>query len=72
MTLIDSNEKEIQKNIMVHGSVVTSFEVYKDFGIYGHGVYESTMNEFVGCHSVKILGKLNDFFWLNLVYWFNY
>ncbi|KAJ1364387.1 hypothetical protein KIN20_024476 [Parelaphostrongylus tenuis] len=46
----------IQKEIMRHGPVEVSFEVYADFEHYSSGIYKYTAGDYLGGHAVKMLG----------------
>jgi len=43
-------------DIMAHGSIEASFDVYQDFLTYTSGVYVHTTGQLLGGHAVKILG----------------
>ena len=49
-------EREIQLDIMTHGPVTASFQVYSDFYGYSRGVYQHAGGEYVGAHSVRLVG----------------
>ncbi|VDM55547.1 unnamed protein product [Angiostrongylus costaricensis] len=46
----------IQKEIMLHGPVEASFEVYGDFVHYSSGIYRLTGGDILGGHAVKMIG----------------
>uniref|UniRef100_A0A7I5E595 Pept_C1 domain-containing protein n=1 Tax=Haemonchus contortus TaxID=6289 RepID=A0A7I5E595_HAECO len=48
--------KAIQREVLEHGPVVVSFEVYEDFGHYKSGIYKHTAGEIRGHHAVKLIG----------------
>nr|ABA53863.1 cathepsin B-like cysteine protease 1 [Parelaphostrongylus tenuis] len=46
----------IQQEIMNHGPVEVTFDVYEDFEHYSSGIYKHMAGEYVGVHAVKMLG----------------
>ncbi|XP_022169080.1 cathepsin B-like cysteine proteinase 4 [Myzus persicae] len=47
----------IQKDVMTHGPIEASFDVYDDFPSYKSGVYVKTENaSYLGGHAVKLIG----------------
>ncbi|CAJ0594838.1 unnamed protein product [Cylicocyclus nassatus] len=56
---VDTDEEEIQKEIMTRGPVQATFIVYADFGIYKSGIYKRVLdrkNKRLAPHTVKIIG----------------
>lgn len=53
---VRNNETEIRKELMVHGPVVASLNVYSDFLTYKKGVYQHIVGEKLGRHVVRIIG----------------
>jgi len=53
---IKKDVKQIQKELMKNGPVVTYFTVYEDFNSYKSGVYQHVMGIKLGLHAVRILG----------------
>lgn len=53
---VSSIPSQIQTEIMTHGPVEASFDVYADFVNYKSGVYEHTTGSYLGGHAIKILG----------------
>jgi len=61
-----SGEYEMMKEVMENGPVTVSFSVYRDFYYYLKGVYKHVAGDFIGVHSVRLIGwgEEND-----LKYW---
>ncbi|KAK6731321.1 hypothetical protein RB195_007658 [Necator americanus] len=53
---VPSDEKSIRREIMKFGPVQASYFVFEDFQYYKNGIYEHTEGDFVGGHSIKIIG----------------
>ncbi|TNN21126.1 Cathepsin B-like cysteine proteinase isoform 1 [Schistosoma japonicum] len=51
-----SNEKAIQKEIMMNGPVEAAFDVYEDFLNYKSGIYRHVTGSIVGGHAIRIIG----------------
>eukprot|EP00596_Hydrurales_sp_CCMP1899_P000929 CAMPEP_0119034120 /NCGR_PEP_ID=MMETSP1177-20130426/1158_1 /TAXON_ID=2985 /ORGANISM="Ochromonas sp, Strain CCMP1899" /LENGTH=313 /DNA_ID=CAMNT_0006991361 /DNA_START=197 /DNA_END=1138 /DNA_ORIENTATION=- len=49
-------EVNIQKELMEHGTLSVSFNVYEDFELYKSGVYHHVTGAFLGGHAVKLIG----------------
>ena len=49
-------KKNIKKEIIVNGPVVTSFKFYADFLYYTDGYYEHVAGEYIGSHEAVIIG----------------
>ncbi|VDO29496.1 unnamed protein product [Haemonchus placei] len=54
--ILDTDEKAIQKEIMINGPVQAAFTVYEDFSFYKKGIYVHTGGKETGGHAVKIIG----------------
>lgn len=48
--------ESIQKELMTHGPLEVSFEVYTDFLTYAGGVYVHQGGHLGGGHAVKLIG----------------
>lgn len=69
---VNSNEADIQTEIMTHGPVEAAFQVYEDFPTYKSGVYQHTTGGFLGGHAIKIIGwgvENNSPYWLVVNSW---
>ncbi|CAD5229187.1 unnamed protein product [Bursaphelenchus okinawaensis] len=53
---VDSNVEAIQKELMAHGPLEVSFEVYTDFLTYAGGVYVHQGGHLGGGHAVRLVG----------------
>ncbi|RZC37478.1 Peptidase C1 and/or Propeptide C1 domain containing protein, partial [Asbolus verrucosus] len=53
---VDANAHQIQAEILTNGPVEANFLVYEDFYSYQTGVYQHVYGEYMGGHSVKIVG----------------
>lgn len=51
-----TNAEHIQRDILQHGPVEASFNVYEDFVSYKSGVYSYTQGDLLGGHAVRIVG----------------
>ncbi|XP_056633421.1 cathepsin B-like [Diorhabda sublineata] len=51
-----NNAEDIQREILQHGPVEATFNVYEDFLSYKSGVYSYTMGSLIGGHAVRIVG----------------
>nr|BAN20144.1 cathepsin B [Riptortus pedestris] len=54
--MLDNNVKEIQKEILTHGPLVTGFQLYEDFVTYKSGVYQHVAGKLLGRHGVRVIG----------------
>jgi cathepsin B len=64
---VSSSVAAIQTEIMNHGPVEGSFEVYEDFLTYKSGVYQHVSGQYLGGHAIKVLGwgvENNKPYWL--------
>lgn len=55
-TTQSSTIREIQENIVKHGSMVMTFSVYEDFLSYKSGVYTHLHGSYAGGHAVRVIG----------------
>jgi len=53
---INSDQTQIQQEILTNGPVEAAFTVYADFESYKSGVYSHVTGDYLGGHAVKILG----------------
>ena len=53
---IEADEEEIKKEIYLNGPVVATFAMWEDFLLYKSGIYSYVDGDFVGYHSVKVIG----------------
>ncbi|CAH0382265.1 unnamed protein product [Bemisia tabaci] len=53
---LPKNVTIMQKDIMTHGPITFSFQVYSDFFNYKSGVYKNTSSEYLGNLAVRALG----------------
>ena len=56
-----------KKEMYENGPMSTSFNVYKDFIAYDHGIYEYKQGELLGGHAIKVIGwgvENNVKYWL--------
>jgi len=51
-----SGREDIRREIFNNGPVQAAFDVYADFSNYKSGVYYHTTGEFLGVHTVEVLG----------------
>lgn len=51
-----SNPERAKREIYNNGPIQAMFHVYSDFSNYRRGVYKHTMGEYLGIHTVEILG----------------
>ena len=49
-------EDDIMKEIYENGSVAAAFDVYEDFEDYKGGIYQHVTGDYLGGHTVKIIG----------------
>jgi len=72
---ISQNVTEVQIEMMTNGPIQATFSVYEDFLTYKSGVYQHLTGDYVGGHSVKIIGwgTMNSRdFWLVQNSWTTY
>eukprot|EP00297_Palpitomonas_bilix_P011902 CAMPEP_0113871186 /NCGR_PEP_ID=MMETSP0780_2-20120614/2503_1 /TAXON_ID=652834 /ORGANISM="Palpitomonas bilix" /LENGTH=331 /DNA_ID=CAMNT_0000856549 /DNA_START=93 /DNA_END=1088 /DNA_ORIENTATION=+ /assembly_acc=CAM_ASM_000599 len=53
---VSSSEQNIQKELMSKGTITASMDVYADFEAYTGGVYQHTTGQYLGGHSIKMIG----------------
>ncbi|VDP72508.1 unnamed protein product [Echinostoma caproni] len=53
---VPSDEKHIMRELMTHGPMEVSFEVYADFPSYRSGVYQHVAGGMLGGHAVRLVG----------------
>lgn len=69
---VKNSEREIQMEIFERGSVAGAMKVYEDFIFYKKGVYQYTTGDFLGGHSIKIIGwgeENGEKYWLCVNSW---
>jgi len=62
-------EKNLQKELLENGPVTVSLLVYEDLEVYSGGVYQHVSGEFIGGHTVKLIGWGIDATLNNTPYW---
>ncbi|RZC32964.1 Peptidase C1 domain containing protein, partial [Asbolus verrucosus] len=66
------NVEEIQDEIMNNGPVEVAMKVYEDFRFYQSGIYFHTKGDYVGGHSLKLIGwgvEKDTNYWLGVNSW---
>jgi len=54
--LNDTNGNKVKRELMTHGPMYMTMQVYQDFMLYTSGIYEYVWGDHVYAHAIKLLG----------------